>query len=220
MDRWIWSLVTGFREFSVIVQNDGKVVVAGDFTDVNGSSRGRIARLNSDGTVDGTFGNGLAGANGRVYAIGLQSDGKLVIGGDFTFVNGRVVNRLARLNPDGTLDTGFGIGQGVDNAVRSIVVQSDGKVLIGGAFVSVNNAGRNRIALLNPDGSLDGGFAPLGPDSVVLSVARARDRGVLIGGAFTNVNGIPAKYFARLWGHAPSYIEKLSQVHDGSARLT
>ncbi len=86
----------------------------------------RIARLNADGTLDTSFnssgGVGLGGTNNVVYSIALQEDGKLVIGGAFTRVNGSVVstttgvNRIARLNADGTLDTAFnrsgGIGLG------------------------------------------------------------------------------------------------------------
>ncbi len=61
---------------------------------------------------------------------------------------------------DGSLDTSFNPGSGVDNQVFSVAVQGDGKVLIGGYFFSVNSAPRNRIARLNSDGSLDTGFNP------------------------------------------------------------
>src|SRR5207253_1576389 len=94
------------------LQPDGKVVIGGPFTTVNGVSRDNIARLNADGTLDNSFLNGQTGANriGSVFDLALQLDGKLLIGGDFTIVNGVARNRVARLNADGTVDTSFGNG--------------------------------------------------------------------------------------------------------------
>ncbi len=69
-----------------------------------------------------------------------------MIGGCFSSYNGRSRNRIARLNSDGSLDTGFDPGTGADNWVQSVAVQSDGKILIGGGFTSYNGTSRNRIA--------------------------------------------------------------------------
>ena len=188
---------------SVAAQSDGKVLIGGNFTNVNGTARGRIARLNSDGSLDTGFGNGLAGANSNVLSVAVQSDGKVLIGGDFTTVNGTARGRIARLNADGTLDTGFGNGlAGADGSVSSVAVQSDGKVLVGGAFTNVNGVARGRIARLNSDGILDTGFGNglSGADGDVYSVAMQSDGKVLIGGRFGTVNGTVRPYFARLEG--------------------
>ncbi|MBL9117701.1 MAG: cadherin-like domain-containing protein [Verrucomicrobiaceae bacterium] len=186
---------------AVAVQSDGRVVIGGLFTSVNGTARGRIARLNSDGTLDTGFGNGVGGANNTVNAVGVQSDGKVVIGGAFNAVNGTTINRIARLNSDGTLDTAFGNGlAGAGSTVNAVGVQSDGKVVIGGAFTSVHSTARNRIARLNSDGTLDTDFGNglAGANGQVIAVAVQSDGNVVIGGLFTSVHGTSRGRIARL----------------------
>jgi len=80
--------------------------------------------------------------------------------GSFSSVNGVTRSRVARLNADGSLDTGFDPGSGASSTVNAVAVQADGKVLIGGSFSSVNGVTRSRVARLNTDGSLDTGFNP------------------------------------------------------------
>jgi uncharacterized delta-60 repeat protein len=187
--------------YAIVAQSDGKVLIVGGFRTVNGTARGGIARLNSDGTLDTSFGNGLAGANDYVYAVALQSDGKLLIGGDFTTLNGTTINHIARLNSDGTLDTSFGNSlTGADQFVSTLALQSDGKVLIGGGFTNVNGTTINRIARLNSDGTLDTSFGNglAGVDPYVHTLVLQGDGKVLIGGHFTNVNGTAHGRFARL----------------------
>src|SRR5437667_8168668 len=87
--------------------------------------------------------------NGFVYAIAVQTDGKILIGGDFTTLspNGGVAvtrNHIARLNPDGTLDTAF--DPNANDWVYSIAVQADGKILAGGEFATIGGQPRNHIA--------------------------------------------------------------------------
>jgi uncharacterized delta-60 repeat protein len=183
------------------IQPDGKFVVGGSFTNVNGSSRNSIARLNSDGSNDATFLNGLAGANGTIRTLAIQIDGKIVIGGEFTTVNGVARGRIARLNTDGTLDTGFQNGlAGANDAVYSLALQSDGKVVIGGPFIQVNGTGRSCVARLNTNGSLDTGFLNglAGADNTLISLALQSNGQVVIGGAFANVNGVARGGIARL----------------------
>src|SRR3954469_3611225 len=79
-------------------------------------------------------------ANGVVRVVVVQPDGKILLGGDFTTLapNGALPvtrNRIARLNPDGTLDTAF--NPNANNTVSSIAVQADGKILAGGSFNSI-----------------------------------------------------------------------------------
>jgi len=189
--------------FCLAVQADGKLLIGGGFSYVNGVSRKRIARLNPDGSLDETFLNGLSGANGYVLCLAVQADGKVLIGGDFTTVNGVSRNRIARLKPDGSLDESFLHGlSGANGSVDCLAVQADGKVLIGGSFATVNGVSRNRIARLNPDGSLDETFLNglSGANGWVHCLAVQADGKVLIGGSFTLVNGEPRSYVARLWG--------------------
>jgi len=186
---------------AVAVQRDGKVLIGGDFTMVTGAVRGRIARLNPDGTTDHTFLNGMSGASSTVTSVALQPDGKVLIGGWFTTVNGVSRNRIARLNVDGSLDTSFQEGMtGAAGEVRSVALQPDGKVLIGGTFTTVNGVSRNRIGRLNVDGSLDTSFlnGMTGATGEVNPVVLQPDGKVLIGGFFTTVNGVSRNRIARL----------------------
>src|SRR5205814_2343418 len=126
---------------------------------VNDPARGGIVRLNADGTTDHTFMNGLSGADAWISSVAVQSDGKVLIGGNFTTVNGVSCTRIARLNADGTLDSGFqcGVAGASVTLVYSVALQSDDKVLIGGGF-SANGESRSIVARLNVDGTLDSGF--------------------------------------------------------------
>jgi uncharacterized delta-60 repeat protein len=166
---------------AVALQSDGKVLIGGWFGAVNGEPRGQVARLNADGTLDRGFLEGLAGTNGAVQAIAVQPDGKVLIGGAFTRVNGEPRGFVARLNVDGSLDRGFLAGLvGTDGEVDAIAVQPDGRVLIGGQFGSVNGVARGRLARLRPDGALDATFLAgfSGPDGdVVRRVALVPDDG-------------------------------------------
>ena len=187
--------------FCVALQGNGQILIAGSFTSVNGVARNRIARLNADGSLDGTFLNGLSGLDDWVESMTIQPDGKILIGGFFTLVNGVTRNLLARLNFDGSLDGGFLNGlAGANNAVFSIARQSDGKILIGGAFTVVNGDSRNSIARLNDDGSVDQGFLNglSGANSGINALALQSDGRILIGGSFNLVNGVTRNRLARL----------------------
>jgi uncharacterized delta-60 repeat protein len=184
----------------VAVQSDGKIVIGGSFVNFAGASRNRVARLNNDGTLDTSFLATGAGANGDVLALAVQADGKIVIGGNFTNVNGTARNRIARLNTDGTLDTNFVVGGGADSAVRKIAIQSDGRILIGGAFTNIDGVARNRIARLGANGTLDNSFlgSGTGANGPVSTLAVQSDGKVLIGGDFTSFNGTSRNRVARL----------------------
>jgi uncharacterized delta-60 repeat protein len=189
------------RIMCMTLQGDGRILVGGYFTSVNGVTRNRVARLNADGSLDDSFLEGLAGANDRIICMALQGDGRVLIGGYFTSVNGVTRNRVARLNADGSLDDSFLQGlEGADSRILSTALQSDGRILIGGSFTSVNGMTRNRVARLNADGSLDSGFLNelAGANEVVGGLAVQRDGRILIGGGFTSVNGVAATNVARL----------------------
>jgi uncharacterized repeat protein (TIGR01451 family)/uncharacterized delta-60 repeat protein len=243
--------------YSVGLQPNGQIVAAGAFSIVNNFPRGRIVRLNADSSIDTTFLTGLAGANGPVQTMLVQSDGRILAGGPFTKVNGLNRNGLVRLMYDGTLDSSFNAGAGGDNTIFALaetfmpdrrlligggflnmngssrsglarlnnagVLDSTfnpnlningtvyaiavyptntiqgGKILIGGSFTTINGFGRNGIARLYPDGTLDTGFNPgTGATDAVRALAIQLDGRVLVGGSFTNFNGSPLNHIARL----------------------
>ncbi len=134
------------------IQNDGKIIIGGSFTTFNGNNINYLARLNTDGSLDNSFNSG-SGPDSSVSAIAIQNDGKILIGGDFASYNGIARNRIARLNTDGTLDSSFNPGNGANGSIKTIAIQSDGKILIGGDFTAYNGTGRNRIARLIGIGS-------------------------------------------------------------------
>ena len=183
---------------SLALQPDGKVLAGGYFTSINGVSKNYLARLNADGSVDSAFNRGT-GANSTVYFVALQPDAKVLVGGAFTAINGVLINRIARLNTDGSVDSTFNPGTGANSTVYSFALQSDFKVLVGGAFSFINGVSRSGIARLNADGSLDGTFDPgTGANSTVYSVALQPDVKVLVGGEFTSINGVSRGRVARL----------------------
>ena len=173
--------------FDVALQSDGKVLIVGTFTNVSTVGRNRIARLNSTGTLDGTFNPGT-GANNTINALALQTNGLAVIVGSFTSYNGTPLNRIARLTSAGAVDPFFNPGSGANNAIFAVAVQADGKIVIGGLFTTVSGQPRNRLARFNTDGSLDASFTPVLDDLVTAIVPQA-DGKLLIGGNFTMING-------------------------------
>ncbi|PYK58592.1 MAG: hypothetical protein DME21_15385, partial [Verrucomicrobia bacterium] len=183
---------------AIATQADGKVLVGGDFTSINGTAAGHLARLSTDGSLDPDFNVGF-GANDAVYAITVQTNGQVLVAGKFTGFNGGNFSRIARLDPDGSLDNNFNPGSGANGSVYSVAQQTDGKILVAGTFTSVNGVGSTNLARLGPDGSVDRGFnAAWGADNAVYSVAVAADGKIFVGGAFTHLNGANLNRFARL----------------------
>ncbi|HRH70461.1 MAG TPA: hypothetical protein PLB89_13215 [Flavobacteriales bacterium] len=185
---------------SVSVQPDGKIIIGGGFTSYNGTACNNIARLNASGGLDASFNPGT-GPNSTVVCTALRPDGKIVIGGAFTSVNGTMCNRIARLNSDGSLDTGFNPGTGAGAIVQSMILQPDGMIVIAGSFTTMNGVSRNHLARLNANGGLDNAFDPgTGANSTIRSVALQADGKILIGGSFTGYNGTGRNRIARVNG--------------------
>jgi uncharacterized delta-60 repeat protein len=192
---------------AVAVQADGKILAGGNFTAVGGgtgltSLRSHIARFNADGSVDATFD---PGASLNVFALAVQPDGKILVGGSFSNLGGGgtgVTARkgIARLNADGSLDTAFNPGAsklpspGAPPEIHAIVVQPDGKIVLGGYFNGLGSGTgattRNFIGRLNADGTVDGPFDP-GASSIsgVSALALQADGKILVGGSFTGLGG-------------------------------
>ena len=182
---------------SVAVQPDGRVLIGGMFTGINGTTRLRLARLNADGSLDSNFVASVDSSQSfiTVSHLALQTNSQIVIAGWFETADGAPHTNIARLNPDGSLDTGYNAQ--IDTPPNALALQVDGRVLIGGAFSTVNGQTQPHIARLNTNGTLDGTFLPV-TDGNVDSFAPQPDGKIVIGGGFTMVNGTGRNRIARL----------------------
>jgi uncharacterized delta-60 repeat protein len=203
LDQTLDLGIVGNYVEATVVQQDGKILIGGLFSTVLGVTRNYIARLNTDGTLDTAFN---PNANSTVTAIAVQADGKILVGGVFSGVNsigGQMRNRIARLDPVTGLADSF--DPNANSTVEAIAVQADGKILAGGDFTSLAPNGgvpatRNRIARLNPDGTLDTAFDP-NANNPVDTIAVQADGKILAGGSFSGVNSIGGQtrnFIARL----------------------
>ncbi|MCS7035453.1 MAG: hypothetical protein RMJ33_13185 [Saprospiraceae bacterium] len=184
--------------YALAVQPDGKALIGGWFTTYESSVRRHVARVTSNGSLDPSFSPG-SGADFSVSAFGLQSDGKILIGGDFTRYNDVERYRVARLNVDGSLDYSFDPAGGANGRVSAFAIQPDGSILIGGMFTEYNGVSRRGIARLNSDGRLDASFDPgSGADDAIRFLFLQPDGKILISGIFKNYNGVARQGIARL----------------------
>ena len=177
----------------VTVQPDGKVLVGGSFTQIDGLLKNRVIRLNTNGSLDTSFEAFIM--NGEVRDIVVQTDGKIVVGGTFTTVrvnaaavNSLTRNRIARLNADGSLDSSY--DPNLNGDVRKLLAQPGDGIMVGGSFTAVGSVARTRMARLIASGSLDATFAS--PDirnGEVRAIVQEPAGTYVIGGNFTSVRG-------------------------------
>jgi uncharacterized delta-60 repeat protein len=202
----------------IIEAADGSLFLGGAFEVVNGEPRARVAKLTSGGLVDTSFGTGAI-VDGTVFSLAIQADGKLVAVGDFRPVGYANRTRLARLNPDGTLDGSFNVGAGANATVYALGLQANGQAIVAGDFTSINGTNRNRFARLHLDGSLDSTFDPgRGANNTVFSLVVLADDNVMIAGDFTEVGGLSRQGVARIRGSAigPSPLQFADVYVEGS----
>jgi uncharacterized delta-60 repeat protein len=182
----------------VAVQSDGKVIVAGSFLAMNGVARGRIARLNADGSLDTTFDPGTGFSNFGPNQLLIQPDGKIVAVGAFTNYNGTPVTRAVRINTDGSIDSTFSVNIPGSAGLDCVALQPDGKILIGGGFSTVNGISRTGVARLTSTGELDTSFdSVLAAPVNVFQIKLEPDGKIMVGGLFA-VNGISRNNVVRL----------------------
>lgn len=224
------------RHFSV--QPDGKIVIGGFFTTVAGQARNRIARLNADGSLDTSFvvGSGIetiiaAGIDGNidpfVFWTELQQDGKILATGNFRTYNGESSQGLVRINPNGTRDTTFNVGNGLNSWGRTIrVLTNSSQILVGGWFTEYNAQGANRLVRINPDGSRDTTMnAFYGDKTAVYAITVLADGKMITSGHSLNEEGLFDRCIVRLnpngtvdpgWvGSSNDKTESLLQLRDG-----
>ncbi len=189
---------------ATVIDSSQRIIIGGNFLAFNATPAFHVARLLPSGALDTSFATGL-GFNGNVYALAVDANGNIVVGGDFTSYNTTNCNHIARLLPNGTLDTSFlpssgtGVNFGADQYVRAVAVDYLGNVILGGNFTTVNGTNWNHIARLLPNGNLDTSFNPgFGADGEVLALAVQPDNSIILGGAFQNFNLISRSSIARL----------------------
>jgi len=124
-------------------------------------------------------------------ALVLQPDSKILVGGRFDNMGASWADKLARLHPDGTLDTSF--KPNPDDNVYSLALQADGKIVAVGEWIS--DGGINRF---HPSGVIDANFRPPTVNANVLAVALQSDGRIVVGGYFLSLNGQSHRYIGRL----------------------
>lgn len=184
------------------MDGSGDVYVGGQFSTYKGVAANALVRLNSDGSIDNGFITGT-GFNGQVRSIAANDSGTVYIGGTFTLYNGTAVNRMLRLNNDGSIDNNFFVGNGFDGQVQSIATAKDssGDVYVGGGYFSYNDVPVNSLVRLNSNGSMDSEFITGGGfNDWVQSIALATDGSsdVYIGGDFTSHKSAAVNRMVRL----------------------
>ncbi len=197
------------RVLGVASLESGSVVVGGWFFSVGDNNLTGVAGLNEDGSLDGNFNAGGSGANDQVDALMVievdEGDGpeeRILAAGIFTQYNSESRNRIALLNPDGTLadDATFSVGTGFNGRVRTLSPGRDGTIYAGGdfsAYRSTTQPGARLVRIL-PNGDRDDDFRPAAPNGTVWAIAEDAEGRVIIAGDFTEVGGEPRNRIARL----------------------
>lgn len=207
------------------VLGDGKIMISGGLTTVNGTAVNKVARLNADGTLDTGFstpGGFLPNASARVTCIAVQGDGKIVAGGNFTQINGSSYDHMVRFNTDGSIDPSFTADPDYNTDVSSmevhdVEVTTGGKILAAGNFKNALDRIQGIVRFL-PDGSIDTGFntnAPQGTagSTFVQDIALQPDGKIVMGGGFSTYNNVPRENIARL--HADGDLDADFDTQDG-----
>ena len=196
---------------AIAVQADGRILVAGPFTSIGGQPRNGIARLHPDGSVDTAFNPNASfvGSPAMVLALAVQSDGKILVGGDFTSIGGQTRTFIARLDAvSGAADS---FNPNANDNVNCFAVLPGGKILVGGEFTGIGGQTRNRIARLDPTTGAADSFNPQA-DAELYSLTLQPDGKVLVSGFFSSIGGQPRSKFARLTNDTPA-LQNLAVSH-------
>lgn len=180
-------------------RQDGKILIAGDFTSLEESVVQSAAVLNADGTPDPSFQPFFSSGDGQIPVMSAFTlpNGQILAGGQLAYLTSEGAERkgVARLNTDGSIDETFRAT--VNGTVRKILLLKDGKILAAGEFSQANGAAAANLAVFNSDGSRDGAFTG-NTDGTVYAAAVQNDGKILIAGSFTETGGKPIPYLARL----------------------
>lgn len=195
-----FSVTSNNQVYTCAIQNDGKIIIGGNFTTINGVAKKGIARLNVDGSLDLSFDPVFTQINQNQYvsSICIQDDGKVIIYSQM-LSNPILNNYLFRVDTNGVTDTSFNSGIGPNNIVNKILYQPDGKITLVGAFTKYDNIINNNIVRINSDGSLDNEFnIGNGGNNIIYSAALEGNDKVMIVGAFTGYDGVGRNRIAKI----------------------
>jgi uncharacterized delta-60 repeat protein len=175
-------------EFRAIVPDPaGGFFAAGALSSVGTTPVTAVAKFRADGTLDTSFALPVF-IGGEASAMLRQSDGKIIVGGDFVATIGSRPRHLARLNADGTLDETFAVGSGFDAPVRALAFDSSGRILVGGEFLRHAGTAAAHLTRLLPDGSADPTFHGRSVlEGAVTGIGIQPDGGLVVSGTFTRV---------------------------------
>ncbi|MFK7952422.1 MAG: T9SS type A sorting domain-containing protein [Ekhidna sp.] len=160
-----FNLATNFNSVSHLgLQSDGKLIVVSSSSDLG------IARLNIDGSLDESFNNstGFNEANSLSSDLKIQSDDKILFGGDFTSFNDESIANLIRLNADGSIDDLFDFAGSLTASsgnpyINSVLPLSNGDIVLAGSFDAIYGTAAKSLGRVNSDGSLETSFVLPGP---------------------------------------------------------
>ena len=185
------------------VQADGKIIIVGD--ENNGSKN--LSRLFSDGSTDKSF----LPPNYNFGNIAIQSDGKYVVTHNSNTISATEFSKISRLNIDGSVDTSFSSAQlsglyGGFVLSKKILIQNDGKIVIGGLFTGCNSTSSRDLVRLNTNGLVDtslqigSGFAGLLTNDFhwVNDIIQQMDGKLIVSGCFMMFNQVNRENIIRL----------------------
>ncbi|MDC8001614.1 T9SS type A sorting domain-containing protein [Aequorivita todarodis] len=186
------------RVAKIFLQDDGKIIIGGDFDEFSGTIISGMARLNTDGSLDTSFNLNLAPET-NIRDFDVQTDGKVIIAGydpsSFFF---------KRYNTDNTEDLSFNGGNPKANdEIYGIDIVENDKIMITGPFSTYNGVLRYQMARLNSDGTLDTSFDSYnfpenGFNYTIFDSKQLTDGQYLINGYFNFYNELPSKYIAKI----------------------
>jgi len=188
--------------FDIARQSDGKIIIVGAFTLYNGVQRNRIARLNSDFSLDTSFDSNGIGFNDVVYSVAITNNDKIIVGGRFTSTgDGNVVtNKLARVLSNGNFDSTFtnnlfsiNGNTGLCNVVDLKIQPSTNNIIVGGNFDYVNSdSTKRKIAFFDTNGVLQNNFVSLHTSysGIVNDILILPNSDIIVGGGSLQINDI------------------------------
>lgn len=181
--------------YSVMVQNDGRIIIGGFFDNVAGQPYSMLARLNTNGTLDSTF---SSGTDRTVYRLLQQPDGNILVAGNFTTLQGVARQKIGRILPSGITDPTFDPGTLVEsnNIALTLANQLDGKILVS----TVLEENDSRLFRLHTNGLPDEAFFQTNvfSNGFVYALQIRTNGSILVGGVFSSVNGFPSSGLALL----------------------
>ncbi len=185
-----------WRVSSLWVQPDGRILVGGSFETADGLPRRGLARLMPSGDLDRSFNPGTGVSGGVVHELSLQPDGRILVAGSFTEIDGHVRQGLARLHPDGRVDETLVCdvqSNGAAGSVFAVTLDARGGIVLGGDFDTAGSVPNVGLARLGADGfvdaSFDSQFGTVGDGNLPYDLAATPDGQVIATGSFWYAGG-------------------------------